>query len=32
MIKFRDALSGKAIAVFYFWRRHANINISIKRH
>jgi len=29
IIEFRNALSGKAIAVFYFWRRHASINHSI---
>jgi hypothetical protein len=32
IIEFRDALSGKAIAVFYFWRRHANIDHSFDCH
>ena len=32
IIEFRNALSGKAIAVFCFWRRHASINHSIDCH
>jgi hypothetical protein len=32
IIEFRDALSGKAIAVFCFWRRHAHIDHSFDCH